>query len=71
MPFRIKVRLTEMNRSQASLIPILKTKYDLKVDPAELSKILKGILQNPKADKVLSAANEIVTEWEHEARRIS
>ena len=34
MPFRIKVRLTEMNRSQASLIPILKTKYDLKVDPA-------------------------------------
>ncbi len=71
MPFRIKVRLTEMNRSQASLIPILKSKYDLKVDPAELSKILKGFMQTPKADKVLSAANEIVTEWEHEARRIS
>lgn len=71
MPFRIKVRLAELGRSQVSLIPILKERYDLKTDPAELSKVFRGSLQTKKASDILSAANEIVTEWEHEHRRTS
>ena len=69
MPFRIKVRLTELGRSQVDLIAAIREKYNIKIDPAELSKILRGTLQTPKAEKVLSAAHEIVSSWELEQHR--
>lgn len=70
MPFRIKVRLAEINRKQVDLIPELR-KRDIITNPSELSNVLKGIMQTPKAEKILSAVNEIVTEWEREHRKIS
>ena len=70
MPFRIKSRLTEINRKQVDLIVELR-KRDIMTNPSELSNVLKGILQTPKAERILSAANEIVTEWERECRRTS
>lgn len=48
------------------LIPVLKER-GISVSPCELSNTLSGVLQSPKAEKILSAANEIVTEWEHGA----
>lgn len=70
MPFRIKSRLAEINRKQVDLIAELR-KRDIMTNPSELSNVLKGILQTPKAERILSAANEIVTEWENEHRRTS
>lgn len=66
MPFKIKVRLMELGRKQVDLIPALKER-GIPVSPCELSNTLSGVLQSPKAEKILSAANEIVTEWERGA----
>lgn len=65
MPFKIKVRLAELGRKQAELIPEL-SKKGLKVNPTELSLAISGRVQQPKTDKILSAANEIVSAWENE-----
>ncbi|MGN0598686.1 MAG: hypothetical protein ACI4JK_02225 [Oscillospiraceae bacterium] len=70
MPFNIKVRITALGRYQNELIPELK-KRDIITEPGQLCNVLKGRLQGQKADDILSAANEIVTEWEHEQRRTS
>lgn len=67
MPFKIKVRLAELGRKQAELIPEL-SKKGLKVNPTELSLAISGRVQQPKTDKILSAANEIVSAWEREKR---
>ncbi len=70
MPFRIKERLVALGRYQNELIPELK-KRDIPTEPSQLCNALKGRLPGQKGDRILSAANEIVTEWEHEARRTS
>lgn len=63
MPFKIKVRLAELGKKQVDLIPEL-AKMGLKVNPAELSLAILGRSQQPKTEKILSAANEIVSTWE-------
>lgn len=63
MPFKIKVRLAELGKKQLDLIPEL-AKRGLKVNPTELSLAILGRSQQPKTEKILSAANEIVSEWE-------
>ncbi len=70
MPFRIKARVMALGRYQNELIPELK-KRGISTEPGQLSRALKGNLTGKKADDIISAANEIVTEWEHEARRTS
>lgn len=65
MPFKIKVRLAELGKKQVDLIPEL-AKRGLKVNPTELSLAILGRKQQPKTDKILSVANEIVSEWEKE-----
>lgn len=67
MPFKIKVRLAELERKQIDLIPEL-AKRGIKVNPTELSYAIRGRTQQPKAAKILSAANEIISEWESERR---
>lgn len=63
MPFKIKVRLVELGKKQVDLIPEL-AKRGMKVNPTELSLAILGKSQQPKASKILSAANEIISEWE-------
>lgn len=70
MPFRIKERLAALGRYQNELIPELK-KRDISTEPSQLCNALKGRLGGSKGDRILSAANEIVTEWEHEAKELS
>lgn len=70
MLFKIKVRLAELGKKQVDLIPELE-KRGLKANPTELSYAIRGITQSPKSGKILSAANEIVSEWEREQRRMS
>lgn len=65
MPFKIKVRLAELGKKQVDLIPELEKK-GLKVSPTELSLAILGRNQQPKMAKVLSAANEIISDWEQE-----
>lgn len=65
-PFEIKVKLAQLRKKQVDLIPILNEKYHLKVSPPTLSQALSGTVQQPKYDKIVSAANEIVSGWEHE-----
>ena len=64
MPFRIKLRLMELGRKQVELIPELRKRGIERITPSDLSVALKGDSQSPKSQKILSAANEIVTEWE-------
>lgn len=68
MPFKIKVRFAELGKKQVDLIPEL-AKRGLKVNPTELSNAILGRTQQPKTDKILSAANEIVSEWEKAEKR--
>lgn len=68
MPFKIKVRLAELGKKQVDLIPEL-AKRGLKVNPAELSNAILGRIQQPKTDKILSTANEIISEWEKADKR--
>ncbi len=65
MPFKIKIRLMELGKKQVDLIPEL-AKMGIKTEPAELSNALSGRYQKPKLDKILSACNVIVTEWENQ-----
>lgn len=65
MPFKIKVRLAELGRKQVELIPEL-AKQGLSVNPTELSLAILGRSQQPKAEKILSVANEIISAWENE-----
>lgn len=70
MPFKIKVRLAELGKKQVDLIPEL-AKRGLKVNPTELSLAILGRKQQPKTDKILSIANEIVSAWEKEIKHES
>ncbi|MCM1523434.1 MAG: hypothetical protein NC120_03145 [Ruminococcus sp.] len=63
MPFKIKVRLAELGRKQVELIPEL-AKRGIKVNSTELSQALSGTNRQPKMQAILSAANEIISEWE-------
>lgn len=63
MPFRIKVRLAELGKKQVDLMPEL-AKRGIKVNPTELSRAIGGTNQQPKMQTILSAANEILSEWE-------
>lgn len=65
MPFKIKVRLAELNKKQNELIPEL-VKRGIKVNSTELSQAVNGTNQQPKMQTILSAANEILSEWESE-----
>lgn len=65
MPFKIKVRLAELNKKQNELIPEL-VKRGIKVNSTELSQAVNGTNQQPKMQTILSAANEILSEWENE-----
>lgn len=66
MPFDIKVRLLKLGKKQRDLIPEL-AKLGIKATPPEISDALSGRYQKPKLDMILSACNEIVSEWEKEA----
>lgn len=70
MPFRIKVRLIELGKKNIDLIPEL-NKRGMNVAPSELSLAINGVLQSPKAEKIVSAANEIVLCWEQEQAKTS
>lgn len=70
MPFRIKARVIALGRYQRELIPELR-KRGIVTNVSQLSHALRGDLHGQKADDIISAANEIVTEWERECRRTS
>lgn len=63
MPFKIKVRLAELGKKQVDLLSEF-AKRGLKVNPTELSLAISGRNQQPKMGDILSAANEIISEWE-------
>lgn len=63
-PFRIQARLKELGIPQKYLIPELQKCGIEKVSYSELSVALTGDSQAPKSQAILSAANEIVSEWE-------
>ena len=64
MPFKIKVRLMELGKKQTDLIPEL-AKRGIKANPTEISQAVNGTNQQKKIMDIISAANEIVSEWEH------
>lgn len=62
-PFNIKARTITLGRKLIDLIPELEKK-GIRTNQTELSKALSGIGQQPKHEKIVSVANEIVTTWE-------
>lgn len=67
MPFKIKARLAELDKTQVDLIPEL-AKKGIKANSTEISSAIRGTGQAPKHAQILSAANEIVSGWERERR---
>ncbi len=63
MPYRIKVRLMEIGKTQIDLIEALRNK-GYTIDPANMSRLLRGIWNTKHAEMLIAAADEIVTEWE-------
>ena len=57
----IKQRLVAQNRKQTWLIFQLRDR-GVSISPSQLSGILSGVVIGPKADLVLSTADEILTE---------
>jgi hypothetical protein len=68
--FNIKARLISLGYKVKDLIPELQKRGMLKVMPCELSRALNGYDKTPKAEKIVSLSNEIVTEWENQHRTL-
>lgn len=64
----IRERLKALGKTQSWLILELRKRHDIKVQTPEFSQILSGILSTPKADKVLTLCDEILTEYEKEVK---
>lgn len=64
MVFKIKSRVYALGKNLQDLIPEIETRGVMTVSRAELSDALKGNKQTPKAQQIVTLANEIVTEWE-------
>ncbi len=59
----IKNRLNDVRKKQVDLIPKLRER-GIKTTPSEISKAISGYWTEPKAERILAACNEIVTDWE-------
>ncbi len=67
MLFRIKARLAALGKKQLELVPELAKRGLTISSPAELSNAINGHNAQPKAQQIVSAANEIIKEWEARA----
>lgn len=63
---RIRERMELLGIKQVDMILKLKER-DIIVQPPEMSSILRGVCTYPKADKVLKACDEILSEVEAHA----
>lgn len=63
--FGIRERLRHLGKTQVWLILQLKER-NLTVQTSEFSYILSGVISTPKAQRVLKACNEILSEYEKE-----
>ena len=68
MPFKIKSRVVALNKYLVDLIPELEKRGISVCSPSILSESISGKRKGPKADRIVSVSNEIVTEWENERR---
>lgn len=64
MTFKIKSRVYALNKKIQDLIPKIEARGIMTVSRAELSDALNGGRQTPKAQQIVTLANEIVSEWE-------
>jgi hypothetical protein len=65
--YRIKIRLLELEKTQADLIPILATR-GIKTNSAEVSNAVNGRLFTPKAKMIVEEADRIISKWEMERK---
>ena len=65
MLFRLRSRLFELGNKHKDLIPELRS-AGITAVPSELSNALSGVNTGPKATRIVSLANAIVTGWEKE-----
>ena len=68
MLFDIKSRVHALNKKCVMLLPELMER-GINTNPAQLSNSLHGYYKGGKYDAIVSACNEIVSEWEKEVRR--
>lgn len=66
MPFRIKSRCYDCGKQLKDILFALRDDYNMKVIASELSNAMSETDVGPKAKRILSNANEIVTKWEAE-----
>ena len=65
--FGIRERLRHLGKTQVWLILQLQER-NLTVQTSEFSYILSGVISTPKAQRVLKACNEILSEYEKEVK---
>lgn len=68
MKFRIKSRTYDCGKKLKDILFALREDYSMKVIASELSNAMNGIDVGPKAQIILSNANEVVTKWENERK---
>lgn len=60
---QIYERMQKLNLKQVDMIMALR-KRGIVVQPPEMSSIVRGVYTYPKANRVLEACNDILTEYE-------
>ncbi len=64
----LKLRLVELDKRQTDIVRELQKRGFKNLDRATFSSYLSRTRTGPQADTVLALAEEIVTQWEKEAK---
>ena len=64
----LKLRLVELDKRQTDIVRELQKRGFKSLDRATFSSYLSRTRTGPQADTVLALAEEIVTQWEKEAK---
>lgn len=60
----IKIRLVTLGKRQIDILAAIRERYREKISPSELSRIINGIQNDNKSQRVLKEIDIILTEWE-------
>ena len=61
--YRIKSRLADLNKTQTDLLQELGN-MSFTISKSELSDMIRGVKQTPKAQQILEESHKIICEWE-------
>ena len=67
--YQIKLRCLSLGVTMSSLMVEVRKRAAVPLTPGDWSRMVNGWLQTPKAERLLSIADEILTEWETASKK--